>query len=69
MFSRVRAAIMFFVVGLAVGVLLAEGWMVIPVTEAELGQPITLVYQPIIANAGNGEQNPEVVSEIVIYAP
>ena len=46
-----------------------EGWMVIPVTEAELGQPITLVYQPIIANAGNGEQNPEVVSEIVIYAP
>ena len=45
------------------------GWMVIPVTEAELGQPITLVYQPIIADGGNGESNPEVVSEIVVYAP
>jgi hypothetical protein len=46
-----------------------EGWMVIPVTEAELGQPITLVYQPVIADAGNGERNPEVVSEIAVYAP
>ncbi len=46
-----------------------EGWMVIPVSEAELGQPITLVYQPIIASAGNGERNPVAVSEIVVYAP
>ena len=46
-----------------------EGWMVIPVTEAELRQPITLVYQPIISDAGNGEQNPQVVSEVVVYAP
>lgn len=46
-----------------------DGWLVIPATEAELGQPITLVYQPIIADGGNGESNPEVVNEIVIYAP
>jgi hypothetical protein len=45
------------------------GWMVIPVTEADLRQPITLVYQPIIADAGNGDRNPQVVTELVVHAP
>ena len=39
------------------------GWMVIPVTEADLGQPITLLYQPIIVD------EPAPVAEIVVHAP
>lgn len=39
------------------------GWMVIPVTEADLRQPITLLYVPIIAD------EPEAIAEIVVYAP
>ena len=40
-----------------------SGWLIIPVTEAELDQPVNLLYQPMLAD------EPESVAEIVIHAP
>ena len=40
-----------------------SGWLIIPVTEAELDQPVNLLYQPMLTD------EPESVAEIVIHAP
>ena len=45
------------------------GWLVIAVTPAELEGQVTLQYQPIVVDLGNGGADARLVSEVVVHDP